>query len=414
MLAQRWILCGLVVAAVVVAGVADADEGVVEATGEANVEGGDAAGARTRAIADALKHCVEKVVGVSIRSDFSAKQREIVENNRSTFSSRVQDALVQHSEGFVQTYEVLRQDVVGGTMRVWVRAQVFASRVKAELAKLTDLIAAAGNPTLMLAIQEVYIDDAGQRVVADSTAASHLEKELIARGFSLKGAGSARAITAASVAEYDAWLAAPGRMAAAAQAVAADMLIAGRIEIRDRGGISAADAGGLSALVGQVRVEISAVVRGVNVATGEVFSAKPVQMKSMGTSVERAVYRAFRGRGQNAVAQLLEGLLADLQASLQKAATRGQAYVVKLQGVGSFRRQGRGFIALLREVAGVSEVQQQGYTRGELGGELVLRVRCNCAVSQLQERIFRAAEGHKAFGTLDVVGTSGKQLSFGL
>src|SRR5690606_106505 len=98
----------------------------------------------------------------------------------------------------------------------------------------------------------------------------------------------------------------------------ADILIAGRVEISDQGEIK--DTGGLSALEGQIRIEIASVIRGINAASGEVFSTKPVQMVSMGTTLERAVHRAFQGRGKNVVKQTFEELLRDLKASFQKTA----------------------------------------------------------------------------------------------
>src|SRR5208337_1404548 len=83
------------------------DGSVVEGVGEAQINNGDEVEAKKAATADALKKCIEQVVGISIQSDFSSEQKETVKNNQSDFDSKVRDSLVQHAEGFIQKYDVL-------------------------------------------------------------------------------------------------------------------------------------------------------------------------------------------------------------------------------------------------------------------------------------------------------------------
>jgi hypothetical protein len=163
-------------------------------------------------------------------------------------------------------------------------------------------------------------------------------------------------------------------------------------------------------LKGQVRVEITSVIRGVNVASGEVVSTKPVQMVSVGTSEERAVHRALQGRGNNVVKQTFDDLLEDLKESFKKTASQGQSYVVQLKGVTSFRKQGQGFLEALKRVTGVSDVKQKSF--GE--GLLVIDVAFKGTPAELQERIFSLADSSEGLSTLDIEGVSGKQLSFRL
>jgi len=395
--------------ALVVGNVALANEGLIEAVGEASLRGVDEVAAKKAATADALKKCVEQVVGISIKSDFSADQQETVKNNQTEFYSKVRDTLVQQSEGFIASYDVLEAGASGEVYKVKVRAKVYESKVRAEVKKLADLIAAAGNPKLMLVLQEIYVaPDGTRRLAAESLVGSHLEKELLARGFELRGQGRARSLEGERLEAYDRWLGDLGAAAALAREQGADILIAGRIEVVDKGVIE--DAGAIAALKGQTRIEIASVVRGLNATSGEIFSSKPVQMNSVGTTRERAVQRAVRGRGDNLVNQIFGDLLEDLKASFHKSADMGQAYVVELRGVRSFRKQGKLFLDLVGAVQGVSEARQKRF--GD--GKLTIDVRCKCSAAELQERIFAGSGKAPSFSTLDIESVSGKQLSFKL
>lgn len=386
-----------------------AAEGTVEAVGEALIKNNDTVAAKKEATADALKKCIEQVVGISIKSDFSSEQQETVKNNQNEFYSKVKDQLVQQSEGFIQKHEVLEENVAGSTMKVKVRATVFESKVKAEVKKLADLIAAAGNPKLMLVIQEVYISKEGKkRVAKESILGAQLEKELLARGFEIRGQKEAKNVADDDVSTYDKWLDNVGGVAQMARDAGADVLIAGRVEAYDKGPIE--DTGGLDALKGQTRVEINSVIRGLNAATAEVFSTKPTVMSSVGVNLERAMNRAFAGRGANLVKQTFDDLLADLKESFKKTAEQGQFYVIALKGVTSFRNQGQKFMQMLEKVEGISSVKQKSFE----SGNLVLDVACKCSTSELQNRIFSSSSGIKEFGGLDVDGVSGKRLAFKL
>ncbi len=383
-----------------------ADGDVVEATGEANIRNGDTVAAKKEATTDALKKCIEKVVGISIQSEFTAEQKETVAGNQDQFYSAVRDSLTQKAEGFIESYDVTDSKTKGDVMQVTVRARVFESKVRAKAIELADLIKRAGNPKLMLVIQEVYVDTEGhKRVAKESAVGAYLEKELLAQGFELRGARIAKDLADDAIGTYDRWLDDAGGASKMARDEGADILIAGRVEITNKGVIE--DAGGLDALKGQTRIEIASVVRGMNAASGEVFSTKPVRMQSVGTSEDRALHRALQGRGQNVIKQTFDQLLDDLKSSFKKTAEQGQTYVVHLKGVTSFRRQGQGFIEALNGIAGISSVRQQSFD----GGVLVLDVTFKGSLSDLQEKIFGALERAEAFKNLDVEGISGKQIS---
>jgi len=407
----RAALCLTIFALCSAGGRAQAGEGdVVEGVGEAQIQNGDMVAAKKAATADALRRCVEKVVGIAVQSDFSSEQREVVKDNESKFNSSVRDSITQKSEGFIQSYEVVRESTAGTVLSVTVHAKVFESKIKAEVKKLGDLIAAAGNPKLMLVIQEVYYDEAGgKRVAKESTVAAHLEKELLARGFELRGAKAAKSVADDSIETYDKWLDDAGGAAKMARDNGADILIAGRVEIRDKGVLKEAPSG-FDALVGQTRIEIKSVVRGVNSSSGEVLSSKPVQITEYGMNVERAVLRALQGRGANMIKQTFDALLEDFKATFKKTAEQGRAYVINLKGVKSFRKQGQGFLDAVKALGGVSLVKQKSFD----GGTLVLDVAYKGSAHDLQQAIFAAADKTDGLSTIDIESVSGSQLSFKL
>ncbi len=385
-----------------------ASDAPVEAVGEAAIKD-DLVAARKVAVADALRKCVEQVVGITVQSEFSATQQELVKNNEAAFHSQVRDTLLQKSEGFIDTYEVLDEKTEGGVCKVKVRARVFASKLAAAARELADLLAAAGNPKLMLVIQEVYIPAKGKpEVASESVLAAYLEQELLQRGFELRAKDQAKSIAERTPAGFDTWLADAAAAANLARQNGADIVIAGRVEILDLGKIE--DSAPFEALRGQTRVEIKSIIRGLNAASMDVLSTKPVQMPSIGIDVPRAVHRALKGRGQNVVKQTFDQLLTDLTTSFKKTAAGGQAYMVELRGVKSFRKQGQRFMELVGKLADVSTVQQKSFT----DGTLLLDLRCRCSSDELQERIFKAVGNAHEFPTLDVHGVSGKQISFKL
>jgi hypothetical protein len=392
-----------------------ADEGIVEASGEAQIKDGNEVEAKKAATLDAFRRAIEKVVGIYVESDFSATQRELVKNNQTDFYSKVQDKLVQKAKGFIKTYKVLSAKRTGDVYKVTLRAHVFESKVKAELKSLADLIAAAGNPKLMMVLQEVYVRNGKSKVSSAALIATSLQTKLMAMGFEFRGKAKAANTADDSLQAYDAWRADVGDISTMAREAGADILIEGRLEIKDLGAVTKEMAGGLDALVGMTKIEIHGAVRGLNTATGEVVATKPILYKEMGSDFDRALHRALRGsrgkgRAYNVIDKTFEKLLADAKTSFEKIAAQGQAYEIRLSNAKSFRKQGGPFIAALEGITGVSSVKQKSFG----GGELILDVLCKCSTSELQNRIFSACEAKGGLVDIDLEGVSGKQLSFKL
>lgn len=387
-----------------------AAQGWVDAWGEAQIKNGDKVAAKQAAVADGLKRCIEKIVGITIQSRFDSKMQEVVKGNQSQFNAEVSDRLVQESKGFVDKYEVLEEKEQLDVMKVHVKALVYEDKLLAEVEKIAELLQRCGSPKVMIVIQDVHVTpDGKEEVAAESQLAMHLENMLMERGLEIRGKRAAKEISTDSPRKYDRWVQETDNIASMALKNNADMLVFGRVEIKDKGEIKDST---FAALNGQRRVEIETSIRGINAVTGELFSSKPDQMSSMGINLEKAVHRALKGRGNNLVTRTFDPLFDDLKDSCRKAAEQGNKYMVVLAGVTNFRKQGRTFVKLVEGVNGVSDVESN-FNDGTLSIELS----CKCAVDELQDRIFSAvdaSEDKATFGTLDVDGIQGKKLKLKL
>lgn len=376
----------------------------IEARGEATIVGNDLVTAKKAAVSDALRHAVEQAVGFQVVNNFTSEQKEVTSGSKTKFDSAVRDTIVQKSEAYIESYEVTEEKRDGTTMRVTVRAKIVESKLQASLDAMTKLLAKAGNPRVAVVITENHAGKPHK----GSTLGSQVEKGLAERGFivlapevTTKIISKAKGTSKGDVSQ-DA-----EKLAAAARDAGADIVVAGHVEVTDLGVIKD---GEFESLKGQHKIEIDAVIRGIQVNTSEVTSASPIKTTSFGIDVERAIQRAFVGRGTNVVQKTLDELVPGLKAALHKAAEQGQRYMVRVNNITSYRAQGLGLVEGLQSASGVNSATQRSFD----SGVLIVDVACGCTSSDLQSRIFDIAKRTKELGTLDLVRVNGSQLEFKL
>ena len=149
---------------------------VIEAEGWAPVDAADPAGTRQRALADALKKAVEKVVGVYI----SAKTRVDQAVN-------VDQRILAKVEGYVRRYDVLGEREEAGLHKTRIKALVLYQKVGEELRALglAKPPPPPGDPQV-----RVLVRPEGPWSLQ---AAAGVRTALRARGFSVLGSGDAQA-----------------------------------------------------------------------------------------------------------------------------------------------------------------------------------------------------------------------------
>ncbi|MEO1481226.1 MAG: hypothetical protein AAFU77_03915 [Myxococcota bacterium] len=385
---------------------------VVEATGVAELGDDGLLAAENEALNRALTRALEKVVGVTVQSKFSLEMREVVKDNKDRFDADIRDQVLKNTEGFIADYEVLEKRKMLPRVQVRVRADVYESKVEAELEKLAELIVAAGNPRVMVVVQEIVREPNGkERVDETGQLGAIMERALKEEGFVIQGATRASELSQRSAKQFKSFAKNIANAVDIAREEGADFLIAGRIVLTNRGKLG--DSAPMPVFANKVKVEVEANLQAMIVATGEVLSPAPVMSSELGANFERAkfrVYKGSKGKGFNVVEKVLGKILPDVRTRLKKIAEDGRSWMVELSGIKNFRSQGRAFVKVVDGVSGVSSTRETSFE----GGKLRLEVECKCTVNELRDRIFDRAEQVEALTSLDLKATGSGRLAFGL
>jgi hypothetical protein len=120
----------------------------IDLVGRGTIYHDDVAGARDRAIADALQGVVERAVGLVI------SQASVVEDFQ-LLSDRVYD----QTEAFIDDYKVLTESKSGQYYRVMVRVTVSMSAIKDKLQSIGILVVHKGLPRIMFFLSEQNIGE---------------------------------------------------------------------------------------------------------------------------------------------------------------------------------------------------------------------------------------------------------------
>lgn len=412
---KRSIVTGLVFACGLLS---SATAATVTVTAEAEIIEGNVDQAVQTARARGMQLAVEKAIGIYIQQEFTATQREAVANKQVQFNSMVQDKLVKRSTGYIKDHTVKNttQIIVAGKpfIQLTMEADVYQDKVTAELRRLTDLIKAAGNPKLMVAIQVLYREtDNTLRVHSTPQLPGLLAKELLDLGFEVVGKGPAASLVQNSPDGFKASIAEPSHVIALARKERADIVIGGVMEIVDRGTMT--DTGPFTALKGQVRLEIKTDITAIHVATGRVFSSEPLQRSTMGINAERALTRELRGRSRrhnNLTGAIATRIVTDARALLEQEANVGLAFQILLHNATSHRKHCRPFLALLRSLGDkVASVREVSYDNGVLTTELTFKGK----PKELEDLIYAAVDGGPAvLKALDKKAGAGRRIEFTL
>ncbi|MEO1175189.1 MAG: hypothetical protein AAFX94_24505, partial [Myxococcota bacterium] len=314
---------------------------VVEATGVAELGDDGLLAAENEALNRALTRALEKVVGVTVQSKFSLEMREVVKDNKDRFDADIRDQVLKNTEGFIADYEVLEKRKMLPRVQVRVRADVYESKVEAELEKLAELIVAAGNPRVMVVVQEIVREPNGkERVDETGQLGAIMERALKEEGFVIQGATRASELSQRSAKQFKSFAKNIANAVDIAREEGADFLIAGRIVLTNRGKLG--DSAPMPVFANKVKVEVEANLQAMIVATGEVLSPAPVMSSELGANFERAkfrVYKGSKGKGFNVVEKVLGKILPDVRTRLKKIAEDGRSWMVELSGIKNSRRR---------------------------------------------------------------------------
>jgi hypothetical protein len=119
---------------------------VVDATGVAVVSGDNTALARDSAIGDALRKAVEQAIGTMVSSETMVANYQVLSDNVYT-----------NTQGYIKSYDVVKEWQGGGLYQVLVRAVVQTDPLKDDLSALGVLQMKAGRPKVLFLIAEKNI-----------------------------------------------------------------------------------------------------------------------------------------------------------------------------------------------------------------------------------------------------------------
>jgi len=122
---------------------------VIEAVGTGTIFAGDVAGARDRAIDDALRQAVEQALGTYIESETKVQNYQVVDDN-----------ILSWTRGYVRNYTILSDyKKTPELYEVRLKAEVEVGELQRDAEAVKNLIEQMGNPRVMVIIDEQNIGD---------------------------------------------------------------------------------------------------------------------------------------------------------------------------------------------------------------------------------------------------------------
>lgn len=145
----------------------DGDFATVTVQGEALIEGQDLPRARNRALQEAFSTALTQVMGTYLTADSYTRNFESIDRN-----------VYSRTEGYIKTYEILRESPDGELLQITVRAVVSTEPLKDELTAMGILLDAFGNPSVAVEAHEQGVDD--------PVSARYFAAELAGAGFQVQ------------------------------------------------------------------------------------------------------------------------------------------------------------------------------------------------------------------------------------
>ena len=322
----------------------------IEATGQAAVLNGDKGAAREKAIDDALRQAVKMVAGAQVQSTTEVQD----------FQTKM-DTVLEHSTGYVKSYQIVKEGMDGEVVQVTVRAQVSLAALDKDLEGMGLLMARKGFPRTMVLIAEQNIGMTApvgpwmknEQVSADLRIAENVVlDELRKGGFRQLVDAEIADQKAASVGGFTTALTAAQarRLGTLTQA---EVILIGQVIVSQRGAVAALGPDWRSC-----SANLSA--RAVNTDDGGILatvetSQNAAQLDDL-TCGKEAIKKAAKKFTEQMVQKIGERWSQDVSG--------GNAVHVTVHKVGSLKAAGDFRGALAQQVRGVKSVAQRSYASG--------------------------------------------------
>jgi len=290
--------------------------------------------ARDRAVDNAQRNAVERVVGIMISSSTEIENFQVK-----------MDRILSESKGFIKSFKIHKEGREGNVFEVTLEAVVETGRLKDRLEAVKLIMARKSKPRLM-----ILFNGQDQK---DAIAEAAMARYFMGQGFKVIDSEIARKNK-----EVQALQASADRreMSSLAQRYGAEVLILGRVEVA-----------GKSFKMGDVEVQSSEVAvsgKVVNGDTGEILASESKSRKGEFKTVTE-------NTAIDLAKQLREGTLERWSLELTNAVTIQLA----VSGFHDYQDLSRFKEILNTAVRGLKEIHQRSYKQGEV--ELDLEVKGN-------------------------------------
>jgi serine/threonine-protein kinase len=355
-----------------------AELSTVSADGVGAIIGGQIPGARDRAIDDALRKAVEQAAGVVVSSESVQENFQLVE-----------DKILTRAKGYVKKYEIVKEGREEETYRVSIKAEVSLEILAKDLC---NLLARRGMPRVAVVIAEQNVGDAmepeqllAELSVAETTVMGYLKNRCFLVVDTAQASASRDREAALAAVRGDNQAA-----AALAKHLGADILITGKAQATDAGGI-----------LGTLRsVQVSITARAVRAANGHVLVAGTEQAAVPHVSALQGGVVGLQKAATALAAKFASGIVEEI-------APTQETLTVVLTGVASFGELSHFREVLTTGIQGVKDV----YDREYAGTSATLDVVCACTARGFAEQINQTVFGrYKAH----VTGTTGSTVTITL
>lgn len=290
--------------------------------------------ARDRAIDNAQRNAVERVVGVMVSSSTEVENFQVK-----------MDRILSESKGFITSYKVIKEQRQGDLYEVIINATVETTRLKDRLEAVELIMARKSKPRLMILFNEPAQKDA----IAEAAMARYF----MAQGFKLVDSGAAKR-SKDVMALHDS--ADTRQVTGVARRYGAEVVVLGRVEATSR-----------SFKMGDIEVkstDVAVSAKVINGDTGEIIASDSKSSKGDFQKVTEAA-------ATDLAKQMREEILDRWSAEL----TNTQTVKLIISGLRDYRDLSELKDMLAAGIRGFKEMQQRSYARGQV--ELDLEVKGN-------------------------------------
>ncbi|MFQ5687926.1 MAG: hypothetical protein ACE5GV_14840, partial [Candidatus Scalindua sp.] len=246
--------------------------------GESPIYDGKVVPARQRALEDAFRNAVRKILGTMVTAE-SYTQNAI----------SIDDSIVTKAKGYIKTYEVLEEQKNNESILLKVKVVVSIEPIKDELTAMKILIEAMGNPRILL-----LIDEKGQETVRNSYAAEQITKALTSKGFNIVDPFSTSNLTEKEI--QDAFEKGNFR-GLDSDKLQADILMMGKGRVEN---VTTVEISGLIGCIVNLDIKV------IRIETGNIVTEQNVRINGVGANRESAYKNAFSKAGENISSLLID------------------------------------------------------------------------------------------------------------